>query len=72
MSCFDRDGVTDGTPNAEARNDALLEKARDHPGKYTIIQSKISNGQNLNMVMTLVTGTFWGTGDEPHYEDDAD
>lgn len=50
---------TNGSSNAEARNDTLIERARDNPGKFTIIQSKIANGQGLQLVLTVVTGSFW-------------
>ncbi|KII90718.1 hypothetical protein PLICRDRAFT_106414 [Plicaturopsis crispa FD-325 SS-3] len=49
----------EGSVNAIARNEALLEKARDYPGKYTLIQSTISNGRGDTLVMTLATGEFW-------------
>ncbi|KAG5652307.1 hypothetical protein H0H81_005457 [Sphagnurus paluster] len=52
-----------GSPNTEARNDALIERARENPGKFTIIQSKIANGEGLQMVMTVVTGSFWDDSD---------
>ena len=45
--------------NAEARNDELIQRARDHPGKYGLIQSKIANGQDLQSVQTIVPGSFW-------------
>ena len=50
---------TNGPSNTEARNEALIERARDNPGKFTIIQSKVANGQGLQMVLTVVTGSFW-------------
>jgi len=56
---------TNGSANAEARNDALIERARRNPGKFTIIQSKIANGEGLQMVMTVVTGSFWDDSDNP-------
>lgn len=56
---------TDGSANAEARNDTLIERARENPGKFTIIQSKIANGQGLQMVMTVVTGSFWKDNANP-------
>jgi hypothetical protein len=53
---------TRGSSNAEARNEALIERARDNPEKFTIIQSKIANGQGLQLVLTVVTGSFWKDG----------
>ncbi|RDB14658.1 hypothetical protein Hypma_016492 [Hypsizygus marmoreus] len=61
---------TRGSPNTEARNEALLERARENPGKFTIIQSKIANGEALQIVMTVVTGSFWEDRDNPWIEDE--
>jgi len=63
---------TDGTVNAEARNEALIERARENPGKFTIIQSKIANGQSKQLVLTIVTGGFWQARQEAWVEDDAE
>jgi len=49
---------TCGSVNAEARNDALLEKVRDNPEKYTLLESSIANGQDGQLVMTL-SKCFW-------------
>lgn len=63
---------TDGTVNAEARNEALIERARENPGKFTVIQSKIANGQSKQLVLTIVTGGFWQARQEAWVEDDAE
>jgi hypothetical protein len=57
------------TANSEARNDELVQRARDHPGKYGLIQSKIANGQDLQSLQSIVPGSFWegwngGAGEE--------
>ena len=49
----------DASANAEARNDELITRAMEHPGKYGIIQSKIANGQGTQLVLSVVTGSFW-------------
>jgi hypothetical protein len=63
---------TDSTVNAEARNEALIERVRDNPGKFTVIQSKIANGRSKQLVLTIVTGGFWQARQEAWVEDDAD
>ncbi|KAG2009621.1 hypothetical protein CC2G_012530 [Coprinopsis cinerea AmutBmut pab1-1] len=63
-----------GSPNAEARREALIERAKDNPNKITLIQSKIANGQGLQLVLTIVPGSFWDDSEEwdfdPEEEDD--
>ncbi|KAF9042001.1 hypothetical protein BDZ89DRAFT_1090120 [Hymenopellis radicata] len=54
-----------GSTNAEARNDSFVERARQHPGKFTLIQSRISNGTGTQLVTSVRTGNFW------HCEDDS-
>jgi hypothetical protein len=49
---------TSGTVNEEARNDALFEKVRDNQDKYTLLESKIANGEESQLVMTLCS-SFW-------------
>ncbi|KAK7054896.1 hypothetical protein VNI00_003359 [Paramarasmius palmivorus] len=49
-------------PSAEARTDALIERARNNPGKFAMIQSRISNGIGVQLVTTQVAGDFWQTG----------
>ncbi|KAF8887152.1 hypothetical protein BD779DRAFT_1528356 [Infundibulicybe gibba] len=40
-----------GSANKEARNEALIERAMENPGRFTLIQSMIANGQaNRNWV----------------------
>ncbi|KAJ3514357.1 hypothetical protein NLJ89_g2432 [Agrocybe chaxingu] len=51
--------ASDTSANAEARNEELINRARQNPGKYGIIQSRIANGQGMQMVLSVVTGTFW-------------
>jgi hypothetical protein len=66
---------TSGTANEEARNDALIEKVRDNQDKYTLLESKIANGQDGQLVMTLCS-SFWDkdccTGSEEGFSDDDD
>ncbi|THH33240.1 hypothetical protein EUX98_g1007 [Antrodiella citrinella] len=52
-------GHTMGSDNAEARNDALVEKVQTHPDRFTLIESKIACGQGHQCVLTLATGQFW-------------
>jgi hypothetical protein len=49
----------EASANAEARNDELIQRARDHPGKYGLIQSKMANGQGLQSAQSIVPGSFW-------------
>ncbi|KAF8879890.1 hypothetical protein CPB84DRAFT_1793000 [Gymnopilus junonius] len=49
----------DASRNAEARNEELIQRVRENPGKYAIIQSKIANGQGMQLVNSIVTGAFW-------------
>jgi hypothetical protein len=53
--------------NAAARNEALIERARENPGKFTIIQSKIANGRGIQCVLTIVTGGFWDDDDDENW-----
>lgn len=48
-----------GSANAEARNNALHDKAKKNPEKYVLIESTISNGRSDQLVLTLGTGEFW-------------
>ncbi|KDR83114.1 hypothetical protein GALMADRAFT_263522 [Galerina marginata CBS 339.88] len=59
----------EASANAEARNDELIQRARDHPGKFAIIQSKIANGQSMQSVNSMVTGVFW---EKEGWAEDAD
>ncbi|KAJ6487237.1 hypothetical protein C8R47DRAFT_1216429 [Mycena vitilis] len=59
----DHDLRTNGSTNAEARNDAMLERVRQSPDRYRLIQSKIVNGAALQLVLSLVTGNFWEGGE---------
>lgn len=45
--------------NAEARNEELINRAREHPGKFGIVQSKIANGKIIQLVLSVVPGVFW-------------
>ncbi|KAJ7133445.1 hypothetical protein C8R44DRAFT_23723 [Mycena epipterygia] len=63
LSEADHDVHTAGSANAEARNDALLERARENPERYRLVQSRIANGAALQMVLSVVTGNFWEGGD---------
>ncbi|KAJ7704983.1 hypothetical protein B0H17DRAFT_920622 [Mycena rosella] len=53
-----------GSGNAEARTDAILERAREHPDRFGLIQSRIANGAGLQEVLSVVTGNFWVDADE--------
>ncbi|KAJ7120472.1 hypothetical protein C8R43DRAFT_1151718 [Mycena crocata] len=59
----DQDLITAGSANAEARNDALFERARENPDRFGLIQSRIANGRALQAVLSVVTGNFWEGGD---------
>ncbi|KAJ6614791.1 hypothetical protein B0H10DRAFT_2043399 [Mycena sp. CBHHK59/15] len=63
-----------GSANAEARNDALLERARAHPERTALIQSVVANGRACQMVLSVVTGSFWddGEGEPGDSEEDVD
>ncbi|KAJ7456763.1 hypothetical protein B0H11DRAFT_2160931 [Mycena galericulata] len=52
------------TRNAEARSDALLERARENPGRYALIQSEIANGAVVQMMVSVVTAGFWDVDEE--------
>ncbi|KAF9525851.1 hypothetical protein CPB83DRAFT_858740 [Crepidotus variabilis] len=49
----------DASANSEARNDELINRARENPGKYGVVQSKIANGQGQQLVLSVVPGAFW-------------
>lgn len=49
----------EASANSEARNDELIQRTRDHPGKYGLIQSKIAYGQELQFLQSIVPGSFW-------------
>ncbi|KAF7364695.1 hypothetical protein MVEN_00339100 [Mycena venus] len=63
---------TNGSANAEARTDALLERARENPDRFGLIQSKIVNGVGLQLVLSVVTGDFWTEGFEFGDSEDFD
>ncbi|KAF8215211.1 hypothetical protein K438DRAFT_1561466 [Mycena galopus ATCC 62051] len=64
---------TNGSANAEARNDALLERVRENPDRFGLIQSKVENGATMQLVMSVVTGNFWQCGDAEDFEfEDSD
>ena len=47
-------------PNAEPMHTAIVQEAHDNPGIYTIIVSKVANGQGLQLVPILIKGEgFW-------------
>ncbi|KAJ7861827.1 hypothetical protein B0H14DRAFT_2741409 [Mycena olivaceomarginata] len=58
------DIATNGSANAEARNDALLERARANPDRFGLIQSQVANGAGMQLVLSVVTGNFWDKGDD--------
>ncbi|OJT07647.1 hypothetical protein TRAPUB_1472, partial [Trametes pubescens] len=49
----------DSTLNAEARNEALIEKVQMHPERFTLIDMTVSAGQGTHVVLALATGDFW-------------
>jgi len=52
-------GPHSGSTNAQARNEAMIDKVKDNPGKYTLIEARIANGQGMQAIMTLATGKLW-------------
>ncbi|KAJ7094237.1 hypothetical protein C8R43DRAFT_1141803 [Mycena crocata] len=50
-------------PLANARNDALFERARENPDRFELIQSRIANGRALQAILSVVTGNLWEGGD---------
>ncbi|KAJ7094703.1 hypothetical protein B0H15DRAFT_830575 [Mycena belliarum] len=48
-----------GSGNAEARTDALLERARADPERFGLIQSRVVSGERMQEVLSVVTGDFW-------------
>ena len=46
-------------PTAELHNDELIQRALNEPGKYGIIQSKRTEGQQIMHVLTIVPGDVW-------------
>ncbi|KAK7022297.1 hypothetical protein R3P38DRAFT_2628704 [Favolaschia claudopus] len=75
----DRTGMQmNGFSNAEARSDALIERARQNPERFGLVQSKIVSGHGMQLVLSAVTGNFWeengdfklGTGELYSEEED--
>ncbi|KAI0368385.1 hypothetical protein BV20DRAFT_459675 [Pilatotrama ljubarskyi] len=56
------------TMNAEARNDALIEKVQQNPEKFTLVEMEVSAGQGTHKVLALATGKFW----DPEAREDGD
>ncbi|ESK96974.1 hypothetical protein Moror_6552 [Moniliophthora roreri MCA 2997] len=56
-------------PSAGARTDALIERARDNPGKFVLIQSRISNGTGMQLVTTQASGEFWESGSMKDFDE---
>ncbi|TFY60980.1 hypothetical protein EVJ58_g4795 [Rhodofomes roseus] len=52
-------GPHSGSTNAQARNESMIEKVKDNPGKYTLIEARVANGQGMQCILTLATGKFW-------------
>lgn len=48
--------------NAKARNEALIERVRENPGKFTAIQSKIARGRAYMLLLTIENGCFLEEG----------
>ncbi|KAI0348949.1 hypothetical protein OH77DRAFT_1526032 [Trametes cingulata] len=49
-----------GTPNAEARDAALVERVMRNPDRFTLVEMAAPAGQGTHFVLTLATGVFWG------------
>lgn len=47
-----------GSANDLERNDVVLSRAREHPEQATLIQSRIANGEGIQIVLTR---TRWRT-----------
>lgn len=62
--------ATDTSVNTGARHNALLERARANPARFTIIQSKLANGEAYQTSTTLVGGRFWKDGEIEREEED--
>ncbi|KAI0352454.1 hypothetical protein OH77DRAFT_1513235 [Trametes cingulata] len=60
----------EGTMNAEARNDALIEKVQQNPDKFTLVEMEVSAGRGTHKVLALATGKFWDL-EEGHEADDS-
>jgi len=58
-------GPTNATVNAEARNDAIIEKVRENRENYTLLESAVASGQSITCVLTLATGSFWTSDEHP-------
>lgn len=55
-------------PTAELHNDELVQRSLNNPGKYGIIQSKRTEGQQLMHVLSIISGDVleakWGALDQ--------
>ncbi|KAJ7490685.1 hypothetical protein FB451DRAFT_1079464 [Mycena latifolia] len=58
------DAPAQGSGNAEARTDALIERARADPDRFGLIQSRVANGAAVQEVLSVVAGNFWEDGDD--------
>lgn len=48
-----------GSANALARNESMIAKVKDNPGKYSLLEARIASGDSMHAILTLVTGDFW-------------
>lgn len=52
-------GPHTGSANAAARNETMIDKVKDNPGKYTLLEARVACGQGMHAILTLATGKFW-------------
>lgn len=50
---------TDGTAASKARHGALIDRVKENPGKFMLIQSWLANGYSPQIMATMITGAFW-------------
>ncbi|KAH9887647.1 hypothetical protein C8Q73DRAFT_207746 [Cubamyces lactineus] len=62
----------EGTNNAEARNEALIEKVQQNPDRFTLVEMSVSAGRGTHMVLALATGAFWKSGREDEEDFDVE
>ncbi|KDQ62799.1 hypothetical protein JAAARDRAFT_54674 [Jaapia argillacea MUCL 33604] len=52
-----------GTTNGEDRHHALVQKTKEHPGKYVLVEAMISFGEGDQLILTLAKGDYWDSKD---------
>jgi hypothetical protein len=45
--------------NQLARNQGLIQRARNHPGKFTVIRSKVAMGQEQRLILSIMSASIW-------------